>query len=332
MKKYIPGRVNMPLGCTARFSLEVDDCLIWNRDKFIKFLIENQHNVIDVEIPEGSCLASLGVYKLLDLFKFKAVTVRTNNIIEKAPSPYLIDYHPLCFQYFNTTGADYSQHHEWNSKKIFGALYNRPTWTRIGLAAHLLDTHQEKTLINFRFNPHNEDERRSFELEKLFQVDTESIKKFSNIVDKLPIQLEHEDGYTEGASVLEHTNQLTVFYCDFLIDVVAETSNVGRSFYPTEKTIRPMLMKKPFIIMGPKCFLIHLRQMGFRTFYEFWDEDYDGYSPEIRYLMILKLIDSLASKSLDELQDLYIKMEPILDHNYNLLVNNEFSTKINYVE
>ena len=92
-----------------------------------------------------------------------------------------------------------------------------------------------------------------------------------------------------------------------------------------------MLLKKPFIVMGPKCFLIHLRQMGFRTFHDFWDEDYDGYAPKQKYLMILKLIKSLSKKSFEELDNMYQNMQEILDHNYNLLRMQTYNKNINYV-
>jgi hypothetical protein len=125
---------------------------------------------------------------------------------------------------------------------------------------------------------------------------------------------------------------LAEFYPDLLIDIVAESFVQGRTFYATEKTVIPMLLKKPFVVMGPKCFLIHLRQMGFRTFYEFWDEDYDGYEPQQKYLMILKLLDTLSKKSIPELEQMYRDMQPILDHNYDLLINKNYTTVIDYVD
>lgn len=84
--------------------------------------------------------------------------------------------------------------------------------------------------------------------------------------------------------------------------------------------------------MGPKCYLIHLRQMGFQTFHDFWDEDYDGHGMEQRYTRILDLIDSLAKKSPQELQDMYAQMQPILDHNHQLLIEKTFTRNITYVE
>ena len=72
--------------------------------------------------------------------------------------------------------------------------------------------------------------------------------------------------------------------------------------------------------------------MGFRTFYEFWDEDYDGHGMEQRYERIVTLIDLLAAKSIDELEDMYVRMKPILDHNHDLLLSRNWTGNITYVE
>lgn len=333
MIKPTPGSVNNPDRCNGRISLDLNDHIIWNKDEFIKFLVEYQGQLIDIEIPEGACLKSAGVYDLIDLFSFKAVTIRTHNLIESAPLPYMLNIHRIAsFRYFNIDAIDYTPFHCWSGKKVFGALYNRPTWPRIGLTGHLLAHHADKTLLNFRVDPHNDDSRRHFEIQTLYQNAPESVKDFMNVSHALPQRLEEHDGYTISGTTQAHTDQLSVFYTDFLIDIVGETFVRGRSFYPTEKTTRPMLLKKPFIHMGSKCFLIHLRQMGFRTFHDFWDEDYDGHYPHNRYAKILKLIDDLSTKSTKELQDMYISMKTILDHNYQLLIEKTFSKKITYVD
>lgn len=332
MSKILP--INNPNGCHGRISLELNDSVIWNIDEFIKFLIDHQNLVIDVEISEGACLDSAGVYKLMQKFSFLAVNIRTHNIIESAPVPYKLELHPAAWQYFDVPAdINYFPYHVWNGNKIFGALYNRPTWPRIGLASHLYAYHKDQTVLNFRANPHDVDQREFFELEKLFCVDPKSVGNyFAGLEKDLPIQLEEQDGYTVGSSTKDHTDQLAQYYPDFLIDIVVETFVRGRSFYPTEKTTRAMLMKKPFIIMGSKCFLLHLRQMGFKTFYEFWDETYDGHRPETQYLQILKVIDTIANKSKEELFEMYNQMQSILEHNYNLLIEKKFVKKVEYVE
>jgi hypothetical protein len=106
---------------------------------------------------------------------------------------------------------------------------------------------------------------------------------------------------------------------------------LGNTFYPTEKTTRPIWLKKPFIIFGSKNYLDYLHQLGFKTFYEFWSEDYDGYEGRDRYVKILQLIDNLAKKSTVELTQIYQDMQSILDYNYNLLMTQSYNTNISYI-
>ena len=96
-----------------------------------------------------------------------------------------------------------------------------------------------------------------------------------------------------------------------------------------------MWLKKPFIIFASRDYLCYLRQMGFKTFQtptlDFWSEDYDGYEGRERYIRILSLVDELAKKSKKELEEMFQAMQPILDHNYNLLVNQNYKTQITYI-
>jgi len=84
--------------------------------------------------------------------------------------------------------------------------------------------------------------------------------------------------------------------------------------------------------MGSKNYLDYLHQMGFRTFGDFWNEDYDGYEDKERYVKILQLIDDLSKKSTVELEKMYWDMQYSLDHNYNLLLNQNYATDITYIE
>jgi hypothetical protein len=89
-----------------------------------------------------------------------------------------------------------------------------------------------------------------------------------------------------------------------------------------------MLLKKPFVIFGSKDYMAYLRQMGFRTFADFWDEDYDGYQGKERYLRIIKLIDQIAELSREQLESMYWDMQYTLDHNYDLLADKKYKTNI----
>ena len=313
------------------FVIDAIDSKIWNWYELVAFLVAKQGRHVRLEIQEGLCLEAAGVYQLLDLFKFKSVGISTLNMVEQHDR-YKVKLNPACLDYFKlSTEVDYQNYHIWNKKKVFGAIYARPVWSRMGLASHLYNKHLEKSMINFRTDVNASTQRKTFELTQLFEVDSTSTENFMTMQEKLPILIDDKDTYTLGGTAQSHTDQLKNFYANFLIDIVAETYTNGRSFYVTEKTTRPMLMKKPFIVHGSKCFLIHLRQMGFRTFNDFWNEDYDGYSPDIKYHKILQLIDHLATLDLTQLDAMYKNMQTVLDHNYNLLITQSYSPQVTYV-
>ena len=312
------------------FDLIPANNFIWNQIDFTKFLINHQGQSITISTHnEGVCLNSSGVYTLLEQFNYTDVNIITNNLLEMHPT-FKIKY-SAPFKFFTVEHTDYAHFHSWNQKKIFGCFYNRPLWHRLGLASVLQHDYSDFTLLNMRTNPQDQDQRDLFELNHLFNYHPESFSKFAKVFKSWPCQLEDRDGYTVGGggTTTGHTDQLARFYTDFLIDIVAETWTVGQTFFPTEKTVRPMLLKKPFIIFGSRDYLDYLHQMGFKTFQtpnlDFWSEDYDGYVGQERYVRILALIDQLAKKSKKELQELYQAMQPILDHNYNLVQTQEYN-------
>ena len=312
------------------FTLLPTNTQLWNLKEFIQFLINHLGQAIQINTnSEGPSLDTIGVYQLLDQFGYTDVRISTNNLIETHNKFQIV--HPCPFRFFTVDKRDYSIYHTWNYKKIFGCFYNRPLWYRIGLAATLQHDYSQQSLINIRCNPTDPNQRSLFEIQQLFNYHPNSLTKFISVAKQWPLQLERNDGYTLYNHTTGHTDQLTSFYPEFLIDIVAETWTAGRTFFPTEKTTRPILLKKPFIIFGSKDYLDYLHQMGFKTFCEFWPEDYDGFAEKDRYLKIINLIDTLSKKSIIELQDIYIKMQKILDHNYNLLITGNFNTNIKYI-
>jgi hypothetical protein len=306
------------------FTLIPANTSIWNFDNFLQFIIDNQGRAVDIYTNnEGVCLESVGVYRLLDQFRYKNVTIHTSNLLEQHPIYQIKLIAP--FKFFKIEHANYTHLHTWNKDKIFACFYNRPLWYRIGLGATLQHDYKHCSLINIRTQVDSVDQRALVETEQLFIHHPESFVKFLQEYKTWPITIEPVDGYTVGNCTTGHTDQLAEFYLNFLIDIVAETWTTGRTFFATEKTVRPMMLKKPFILMGSKNYLDYLHQMGFKTFNDFWNEDYDGYEGKERYVKILELIDVLAQKSTDELEHMYWDMQYILDHNYNLLLTKTYN-------
>ena len=313
------------------FTLLPANGFVWNRAEFVQFLVGHQGQEIVVNThKEGVCLESAGVYQLLETFGFRNVKIETNNPLEQHTHYQIQIVDPQSFFRVNRNNT-YSQYHLWNKNKVFGALYSRPLWHRIGLAAEMQSKHQDISLIGFRSNPVDPDQQQLFEIQQLFEQAPQSLEKFCQVKHTWPRQFESTDSSTLGKNTNGQTDQVAVLYPEFLIDLVAETWTQGRCFFPTEKTVRPMLLKKPMIVMGSRDYLDYLHQMGFRTFNDFWDESYDGYADGIRYAKILQLIQSLAELNIDELESMYQDMQSILDHNHNLLMTQTYSTDVSYI-
>ena len=115
-------------------------------------------------------------------------------------------------------------------------------------------------------------------------------------------------------------------------NLLPKEDNFGRNeylneFYDemfiSEKTSRPILNLHPFIIFGTNNILSTLRDLGFETFGDFWDENYDT-DLHNKLDIICKNMHQINEMSLDELDTMYNKMLPILNHNRNLLISKKF--------
>jgi hypothetical protein len=311
------------------FTVSVTSDKIWNLEQLLDFLIANQQGHIRLHInPEAICLENVGLYRWLDKFQFNQVEIFTSNPLERHDY-YRINYskHYNWFEKIETINPLFQN---WNQSKIFYCLFGRPTASRLGLAAYLRSHHAQHTHIHFSAMP-DLDGLVDFELDKLLEYRTASINEVGNLINQLPILLSSTEKYTRFNG-FDYTDPLTQLYQDILIDVLAESHVLGNTFYPTEKTIRPMWLKKSFIIFASKNYLDYLHQMGFRTFADFWSEEYDGYEGRDRFLMILELIDNLAKKSSKELEKMYSSMQYTLDHNYNLLKTQSYNKTIQYID
>jgi hypothetical protein len=86
-----------------------------------------------------------------------------------------------------------------------------------------------------------------------------------------------------------------------------------------EKILIPILFKKPFLNLGPLNGLEILKSYGFKTFDSIIDESYDTeVDLDKRMDMVLDELERLSKIDLVELTE---NLKPILDYNYNLLLD-----------
>jgi hypothetical protein len=87
----------------------------------------------------------------------------------------------------------------------------------------------------------------------------------------------------------------------------------------TEKTFKPIMMKTPFILFGQPFILKKLKEYGYMTFNNCWDESYDEEISHVkRANKIADVITRLTKLSDREFADLLQRAKDIVEHNYNV--------------
>jgi hypothetical protein len=131
------------------------------------------------------------------------------------------------------------------------------------------------------------------------------------------------DVYAVGSIDNRHTSTQQNFSCDysilqfynqFEIELVSETYVYGQTFFPTEKTVRPIVGCRPMLINGPINFLDNLKKLGLKTFDQLWSEEYDRYAGPARWDRIKIIINDIIKHGYDR-----NSANEIVQYNYNHL-------------
>jgi len=85
-------------------------------------------------------------------------------------------------------------------------------------------------------------------------------------------------------------------------------------------TFNPMYCGHPFIAYGPYMHLHTLRELGFKTFNKWWNEDYDLLPHHVdRLKAVLNIVKEISKKSNVELLQMYFEMRDVLQHNSDFI-------------
>ena len=161
---------------------------------------------------------------------------------------------------------------------------------------------------------------------------------------RLPLTLDIETAWPEGIEVcnvrydnLVHAEQTyfnivteTVFFDSGEQNTVGQrTTDMGGLTF-TEKTFKPMLLEHPFILVARPGSLQLLRNYGFQTFGDYWDESYDTITDHVKRIeAIMNLISDLCAKTNSEMDALIAQMQPVLAHNKQVVLSKPLNTATN---
>ena len=118
-------------------------------------------------------------------------------------------------------------------------------------------------------------------------------------------------------------------YNNCWIDVVLETVFDDTRLHLTEKILRPIACKKPFILAAAPGSLEYLRSYGFKTYSSVFSEEYDNITcSSDRLLEITNLMQHIASLSSTKKYAMQQKCNDIALFNHNRFFSNEFFNQV----
>ena len=143
-----------------------------------------------------------------------------------------------------------------------------------------------------------------------------------NVLVEQPILLPTDIQSSEGDKAVKGdvgiTNDInSLWHIDnwnsHFLSVVTETT-VYTDVFLTEKTLKPIIGKRPFIILGDKNIYKLLQDWGFDTFDDLFGKGYNEANYEQRIEWIVSNIQDLNKES--NLEQLLLDLKPRLEHNY----------------
>lgn len=217
-------------------------------------------------------------------------------------------------------------------KHKLACLMNKPRFHRIRLAQELfLNNLLSDNVVSLNLNKN--------QIEKLLAYPGRYDSRFDsmfensqNFLNSLPWKF--DDFSDERDLMLDSYSPQEKLFLDTYVNVVVEslvdhTSRTNSEFELdiSEKTYKPISRLQPFIVFGQEGLIAYLHSVGYKTFSQWWNEDYDN-EPDsnIRMLKILDIIKQLSSLTHSELAEMLNDMLPVLEHNkevFDSYVNNK---------
>ena len=266
--------------------------------------------VLDLQ-AEGPGLGCLGIIDMIDAYCCKyqvdPVTISVDHWSNNAePVSYTVLNLHLLSHFFS-----FSQHY-WldnipvsTQKHIFGYFIGRKTIPRAVIMYQLYHAYGSQILfscLRHEIDVPGREQDSGIHLEHLENwLAVPQHQNFYAWWDTDPVPSLDHHRLTDQYNANYNTNKdLLKFYTEFDIEIVSESYTRGQTFFPTEKTVRPIMAAKPMLVQGPANYLENLRKLGFETYSTVWDESYDLLEGPARWQIMQQQIDKIMNMNNSE--------------------------------
>lgn len=151
----------------------------------------------------------------------------------------------------------------------------------------------------------------------------EAFKYGEEFLSKTPIVLDYnKDSINEDLNqrrlVKEHFEQT---YFSLVTETVVE-NKPHEPLFLSEKVYMPMVNYHPMLVLGGSRTLETLKEQGYETFPELFNEAYDEHhSKKHRYKIVWENLKRIIEMDKKELHKIYVDIIPKLKHNHDLYIN-----------
>lgn len=225
---------------------------IWHATELCSKIIQSMLTDKIVTLRSKECRSGIdsGLYKLLDDLCYywqwdpSAITIETVNPLEYH-SKYNIVFIP--FLYFEELNLSKIVHKPWNKEKVYGMFLGRANTTRIrGAHNHNTFKYKDKGLTSF-----NHDIKWQIDDNVFIDYMSQTDQRFSEMTSITPYS-DIGEVITPPITGLKTFENWGDIYEKIGIELVFETSESSNNLTITEKILRPLLYKRPFILITGK--------------------------------------------------------------------------------
>lgn len=147
----------------------------------------------------------------------------------------------------------------------------------------------------------------------------------NSFMKELPLVLDVEDFQDNGCFFDDTVWSSASFYQNSFMSVLTESSAVGPGCYISEVIFKAIVFMHPFMIIGQPRTLEVLREWGFDTFDDVFDNSYDLEDDMFKRIeMVLQQMEIINQLSPEELKEKTLELKDRLVYNKNRYFSTEF--------
>ena len=184
----------------------------------------------------------------------------------------------------------------------------------------------QKCLVSLhaRDSDDNRKDYRSTELDKLDNPDFLSTASTAPDSGKFYTMVPNKDHVFGQLNYLSQIIPQQVYDATY-VTLVAESETYYDGYYMSEKISKPLIAEKPFLIFAAPGYLQALHSVGFKTFGDWWSEEYDTIEdPDKRIQAIIESIESFDNLPTETKINYIKEMKTVTKHNREMCESSNF--------